>query len=428
VNGVGVGKRIRIYVGEADQWQAGPLYLALLETLRVEGCAGATAFRGVAGFGAHSRIHAANLLDISADLPIVVEWIDAPERVERVLPAIRAMVAEGMITSEDVSIVMYQHRAAADISARRHARDVMTRDVASVKPTARLREAVQLLVNQNYRALPVVDDQRRVIGIVTNGDLVERGGLGLRMELLSALTAEQLAHELAVVEDEKTVADVMTRPAVTVDPEANLADVAHLMVTRRLKRLPVVDRFGALVGMISRVDLLRTRADAYPTPSVDAPGSAGKTLGEIMRTDVPVVGRAAPLGELLDAVASTRLNRAIVVDDDHRVLGIVTDAALLRRLSPEDHPSVPRLLMSRLPFVRLSPEERAQLSRAVGTTAEELMDQGVPTARPETPLGEAIRIMLADRQKVLPVGDEAGRFVGAVDRADLLMALGELET
>jgi CBS-domain-containing membrane protein len=426
MNVVGVGKRVRIYVGEGDQWGTGPLYLALLEKLRAEGCAGATAFRGIAGFGANRRIHSASLLDISADLPIVVEWIDAPERVERVLLEIRAMVVEGMITSEDVSIVMYQHRVVADISARRPVRDVMTRDVTSVTPDARLRDAVQLLVNQNYRALPVVDDRQHVIGMVTSGDLVERGGLRLRMEVLSALTAEQLAYELAVIEDEKTIADVMTQPAVTVDPEANLADVAHLMVTRRLKRLPVVDRAGALVGMISRVDLLRTRGDAYPAAPSGEVGHAGKTIGEIMRTDVPVVGRGALLGELLDAVASTRLNRAIVVDDDRRVLGIVTDAALLRRLSPEDHPSVLRVLMSRLPFVHLSPEERANLVHIVGSTAEQLMDSGVPTTTENAPLAEAIKVMLAERRKILPVVDATERLAGAVDRADLLRALGEL--
>jgi PII-like signaling protein len=106
----GNAKRIRIYVDEGSQWRIGPLYLAILEKLRAEGCAGATAFRGVAGFGAHHQLHAASILDISAILPIVIEWIDAPDRVERVLPAIMAMVAEGMITSDDVQIVHFQQR------------------------------------------------------------------------------------------------------------------------------------------------------------------------------------------------------------------------------------------------------------------------------------------------------------------------------
>jgi PII-like signaling protein len=105
-------RRIRIYLDEGDQLGLGPLYLAVLEKLRAEGCSGATAFRGIAGFGAHHRMHAATLLDISGNLPIIVEWIDTPEQVERVLPVITAMIKEGMITSEDVQVVYSQPRVA----------------------------------------------------------------------------------------------------------------------------------------------------------------------------------------------------------------------------------------------------------------------------------------------------------------------------
>jgi CBS-domain-containing membrane protein len=332
------------------------------------------------------------------------------------------MVNEGMITSDDVQVVHFQHRAVEDISGSLRVRDVMTHDVAPVHPDTKLRDAVKLLVNRNYRALPVVDASGHLVGIVTNGDLVERGGLGLRLELLGTLTAEQLARELAVLEDTKTVAEVMSRPAVTIQPQRSLADAAHLMVTRRLKRLPVVDDSGRLVGMLSRVDLLRTQSDAYPIPPSETTQPLGKTIGDVMRTDIPVV-RTAPLGELLDAVVSTRLNRAIVVDENRRVLGVVTDAELLRRLSPEDHPSVVRILMSRLPFVHLSPQEQSNLAHAVGSTAEQLMETNVPTVRADTPLGDAIKTMLAERRKILPVVDAAGRLLGAADRADLLHAI-----
>src|SRR5258708_5307064 len=147
---VGLGKRIRIYIDEGDQWGVGPLYLALLDKLRSEGCAGATAIRGVAGFGAHHRMHTATLLDISGNLPIVIEWIDAPERVDRVLPTISAMVAQGMITSDDTQIAYFQHRIVEDISGSRRVRDGMTPRATAVRPGTRLRDAVKLLVHRNY--------------------------------------------------------------------------------------------------------------------------------------------------------------------------------------------------------------------------------------------------------------------------------------
>lgn len=114
---VGAGKRVRIYIGESDQWEAKPLFLALLETLRAEGCAGGTVFRGIAGYGAHSRIHTATILRLSEDLPIVLEWVDTPQRVERVLPKLVAMVAEGLITVDQVEIIHYQHRSGGGTTA-----------------------------------------------------------------------------------------------------------------------------------------------------------------------------------------------------------------------------------------------------------------------------------------------------------------------
>ncbi len=110
MNIVGRGRRVRIYTGETAQWGWKPLFLALLEFLRSEGAAGATVMRGAAGFGATSRIHTATLFRLSEDLPMVIDWVDTPERVERLLPHVRAMVTEGLITVEDVQVAAYSHR------------------------------------------------------------------------------------------------------------------------------------------------------------------------------------------------------------------------------------------------------------------------------------------------------------------------------
>jgi PII-like signaling protein len=80
MNIMGMGQRVRIYTGETTQWGLKPLFLALLEFLRAEGAARATVTRGVAGFGANSRIHTATILRLSEDLPMVIDWIDAPAR------------------------------------------------------------------------------------------------------------------------------------------------------------------------------------------------------------------------------------------------------------------------------------------------------------------------------------------------------------
>ncbi len=77
---VGTATKVTIYIGESDRWSQKPLYMAILEMLKSEDCAGATVLRGLAGFGAHSRIHTATIVDLSADLPLVIVWVDDPAR------------------------------------------------------------------------------------------------------------------------------------------------------------------------------------------------------------------------------------------------------------------------------------------------------------------------------------------------------------
>ena len=107
----GPGRRVRIYVGEHDKASGShrALWEDLLHLLREEGAAGATMFRGLAGFGAHSHLHMARLADLVPDLPVVVEWIDTPEQVERLLPRICDLVHSGTITIDDVEIVKHAH-------------------------------------------------------------------------------------------------------------------------------------------------------------------------------------------------------------------------------------------------------------------------------------------------------------------------------
>jgi hypothetical protein len=116
------------------------------------------------------------------DLPVLVEWIDGPERVERLLPHVCELVRSGTITVEDVDIVKYTHRDPRPLPPDRVV-DVMTREVVSVHPETPLGEVIRVLLDRDFRAVPVVDAEQRLGGIITNQDLVERGGLGARVEL-----------------------------------------------------------------------------------------------------------------------------------------------------------------------------------------------------------------------------------------------------
>ena len=88
------GKLLRIFVGESDRWEGRPLYEAIVLEARKRGLAGATVLKGFMGFGAHSRIHTAKLLELSQDLPIIVEIVDATEKIEAFMPDLERMVGD----------------------------------------------------------------------------------------------------------------------------------------------------------------------------------------------------------------------------------------------------------------------------------------------------------------------------------------------
>jgi PII-like signaling protein len=100
---------MRIFFGESDRWQGKPLYEALLQLLRERGIAGATVLRAVAGYGPSSTIHTANLLRFSSDLPMVLEVVDATDKIEAVVPELDQRMGGGLITLEKVEVIL--HRA-----------------------------------------------------------------------------------------------------------------------------------------------------------------------------------------------------------------------------------------------------------------------------------------------------------------------------
>ena len=144
------------------------------------------------------------------------------------------------------------------------ARDLMVSPVVTVKPDTTVRDVAKLFVERQISAVPVVDEQGKIVGIVTEGDLIHRAEIGTErkrswwMLLLAednALAADYIkAHA-------RTVADVMTRNVVTSAPEAPLNEIATLLEKYRIKRIPIV-RDGELVGIVSRANLVQAIASS----------------------------------------------------------------------------------------------------------------------------------------------------------------------
>ncbi|MBP2308357.1 CBS domain-containing protein [Azospirillum melinis] len=151
--------------------------------------------------------------------------------------------------------------------------DLMTPRVITIGPDATVADAARTMLENHISGLPVVDGSGKVVGIISEGDLLRRVELGTerhRSWWLGLVSGGTLPAEDFIKSHARKVADVMTAHVTTVDENASPEEVVRVMETRRIKRVPVVSR-GALVGIISRANLLRALASVSPeTPSAAA--------------------------------------------------------------------------------------------------------------------------------------------------------------
>jgi|ERR1700690_2789506 uncharacterized protein len=105
------GYLLRIFIGESDHWHGQPLYQAIVMKAREIHMAGATVLRGPMGFGAKSRMHTSKILRLSEDLPLIIEIVDAKEKIDELMPFVDEMVQEGLVTLERVQVIKYRAEA-----------------------------------------------------------------------------------------------------------------------------------------------------------------------------------------------------------------------------------------------------------------------------------------------------------------------------
>jgi CBS-domain-containing membrane protein len=142
-------------------------------------------------------------------------------------------------------------------------KDVMTGQVVAVRRDASFKEMAARLREYRVSAFPVIDENRRVIGVVSEADLLAKEALAGEQAGIPAAVTGILHHKEYQKAEGLTAGDLMTHPAVTVKREDSVEHAARLMYTLQVKRLPVVDAGGYLVGIVSRSDLLTVfdRAD-----------------------------------------------------------------------------------------------------------------------------------------------------------------------
>ena len=169
--------------------------------------------------------------------------------------------------------------------------DVMTPNVITVEPNTSVQELATLLSERGISGVPVVDRDSRVVGIVTEGDLLHRTETGTerriqrrRSRWLDTIGADQEAARDYVKAHGRIVREIMTREVISVSDTTELADIATLLETKRIKRVPVL-RDGKLVGIVSRANLVRALAMTKSEAAVVA-DSDDRTIRQRLITEL----------------------------------------------------------------------------------------------------------------------------------------------
>ncbi len=172
--------------------------------------------------------------------------------------ALKELKAYVDITEDDlmrIYAIALRH-AEQRVARRISVRDVMTKNVIKITADADFNEATNLLSENRISGLPVVDEDNRVIGLITEADVLSMAGMR-KGHAFKDIIRHILGEPLSGPKKSRRLRDVMTSPAITTGPDADIREVALTLDEKRIKRLPVVDDQGRLIGVISRADIVR---------------------------------------------------------------------------------------------------------------------------------------------------------------------------
>lgn len=302
------------------------------------------------------------------------------------------------------------------------AKEIMTKKVITIDKEAPVDKIIKLLLKHRISGAPVVDENGKIVGVVSEEDLLYKEKLPLSVTWLylygDYVDPDKLATECRKAHA-TTAAEIMSTTPVLVSEDTDLAKIAHLMLEKGIRRVFVM-RNGNLAGVVSKADLLKAMDVGATTAGLKESGAAkshksGKKVlaHEIMTTEVIAVGHSTSIRDIASILLSNRITGVPVVDERNNVTGIVAESDLL--YGKESIAPVSAYSSSWKDCVE-------RFWRASTVKAEEVMSDKVIAVREDTPVEEIATLMLEKKIKRVPVL-KGKKLAGIVSRADVLKAL-----
>lgn len=417
-------KAIEIFSSEQARRGGQPLHSAVVQYVSgLKIAARSIVTRGIEGCYENGEIATGRLELLSYNMPVRITILVPVPEFDRVLAEVEEMVTDGIVAVRDMDVVSYKTRG---LLVPRHTRirEIMTPAPKKVGTTEPLSSVARLLLSSTFTGVPVVDENDRPVGVISQGDLIYKAGMPMRLGLLAQSDREKVDGLIEAL-GPKQAGEVMTKPALMIGQDKAVAEAVDLMISRGVKRLPVVDAAGRLVGILSRIDIFRTIMrecpdwSAFRQKEIQVEGL--RFVSDIMRRDAHAVPPETPVEEVIRVIDCNDIQRVCVVDKEGFFLGLISDRDLLAAFSGR-HPGIWDYFAGKIPFTERGRRHR-ELSEHLRTrTAAEVMNTDIVTVTEDAPLEEAIRLMLEHAIKRLPVLDSEGRFKGMISRDSLLRA------
>jgi CBS-domain-containing membrane protein len=418
-------KKVEIFTSEQTRWQGRPLYDAVVQFVHdLKIAARCSVTRGIEGSYETGEIATVRLEVLSYNMPLRITIITPAVEADKILSQVEVMVKDGIVAVEDLNVVSHKTHGIL-IPKDTRVRDIMTLHPKKVNPETSLDEVARLLLSSTFTGVPVVDQVGRPVGVISQGDLIYKAGMPMRLGLLAQSNQEKASLVLEKLAPKKAQ-EVMNQPAVTIEQDKLVTEAVNLMLKKQMKRLPVTDANGKLVGILSRVDVFHTILrecpdwQAFQKQKIDVDL---RFVSDIMRRDAPAVLPETPVEEVIRLIDCNDIQRVCVVDQEEHFLGLISDRDLLITFS-ERHPGIWDFFVSQIPFTERGRKHRQLQQFLLGVkTAGEVMNTDIVTVQEDAPINEAIRLMLDKAIKRLPVVDAQGKFKGMISR-DALMRAG----
>jgi CBS domain-containing protein len=415
-------KIIEIFTSETIRWKGKPLAEAVIDFVKKKKIAArCMVVRAVEGCFENGDVASSRLEILSVNMPIRITIVLPATQTECILARITEMVGDGIVGIQDIQVL--SHKTQRHLIPRHvRVKDIMKSPACSVSVKTPVNQVVQILLSSHFTGVPVVDENNRPQGVISQGDLIYRAKMPLRLGILASTDPARMKGVMKFL-SQLSAEKIMTRPAVCIREDRWLIDAVDLMLNKSLKRLPVTDASGELSGILSRQDIFHMTTQEQPDwQAFNRQNIQVENLyriSDIMRRDTHKVYPDTPVMDIIHVIDSDDIQRVAVVDTDGHFLGLISDKELFSAFADQTA-SLWELFVRNLPLKEKRKKAEMVYPDILSKTARDVMNTKCMTVLENASIDDAISIIVSLGVKRLPVVDLDGKFKGMISRDSLL--------